>query len=608
MLAGILANNSRLGVFSENKDLLRDPVEGVLQQEEVLKVCIYNLKGDLLKSRARDGKRTPEKTIIEEPGRPNEMFEKLEASGLPFYIEGDKSMDFWSPVISGSGYFTEESLFYEEIRLQQKDRIIGFVRITIGKEMLNTKLYSLLINSMIIGIVFLLIGSLFMFFIIKGITRPLNRLTAAVKTFGHGSDIGKVPVETRDQIGRLARALNDMSESLKKREAEKEQLGEQLRHAQTLEAIGTLAGGIAHDFNNILGVILGYTELAMLELPREDDPLRHNLSEVMRAGKRARDLVDQILVFSRKTKQERKPIQMAPVVKEALRMLRSSLPSTIEIRQNIDTEPATLVSDPTEIHRVLMNLCTNAAHAMRDEIGVLEVSLTDVEIDAQAAAMYPDLSPGPYQRLTVSDTGHGVDSEIVERIFDPFFTTKKVGEGTGMGLAVVHGIVKSHNGAITVQSELGKGTTFNAFFPTFESGVTKEPELTAALQLGDERILFVDDELALVDTGRQILESLGYEVVARTSSIEALGVFQVQPDKFDLIITDMTMPNMTGVDLAKEVMRIRPGIPVILCTGFSEAITEDKAKAAGIRQLVMKPVIRQEIATAIRKALDQLEQ
>ena len=224
MLAGILANNSRLGVFSENKDLLRDPVEGVLQQEEVLKVCIYNLKGDLLKSRARDGKRTPEKTIIEEPGRPNEMFEKLEASGLPFYIEGDKSMDFWSPVISGSGYFTEESLFYEEIRLQQKDRIIGFVRITIGKEMLNTKLYSLLINSMIIGIVFLLIGSLFMFFIIKGITRPLNRLTAAVKTFGHGSDIGKVPVETRDQIGRLARALNDMSESLKKREAEKEQL------------------------------------------------------------------------------------------------------------------------------------------------------------------------------------------------------------------------------------------------------------------------------------------------------------------------------------------------------------------------------------------------
>ncbi len=401
LLASILANNSRLGVFSENEELLRDPVEGIFQQGEVLEVSIYNLKGKILKNRERDGKRIREKTVIAEPGSRNAIFEKFKTLTSPLYFEEDKSIDFWSPVISRSSYFTEESLLFEESRAYKKDRIIGFVRITVGKAMLNKRLKGLLLDSILIGAVFLLVGSLVVLFIVKGITKPLNRLTEAVRIFESERDIGKVPVETEDQIGKLAKALNAMSESLKMREAEKEQLGEQLRHAQTLEAIGTLAGGIAHDFNNILGVILGYTELAMLEVSQET-PLHRNLDEVVKASKRARDLVQQILAFSRKAKEERQPIRLAPAVEEALKMLRSSLPTSITIHQNIKTGPATVVSSVTEIQRVVMNLCTNAAHAIRGKIGVLNVSLTDVDIDSDAAARHADLHSGQYQSFSCS--------------------------------------------------------------------------------------------------------------------------------------------------------------------------------------------------------------
>ena len=358
-----------------------------------------------------------------------------------------------------------------------------------------------------------------------------------------------------------------------------------------------------HKLNNILGAIVGYTELAMLDVPA-GTTLQRDLEGVMKATNRAKDLVQQILTFSRDTKQERKPVQLSLIVKEALKMLRSSLPTTIEFHQNIKTGSATVLCDPTQIYQVVMNLCANAAYAMRDKGGELTVSLIDVDIDSEAVMQNPELTPGQYQRLTVSDTGSGMDRATMERIFDPFFTTKAPGEGSGMGLAVVHGIVKSLNGAITVDSEPGKGTTFQVFFPTIQSEAASEPEHFAPPPVGNERVLFVDDEAALAAVGQEMLESLGYDVVARTSSIEALKTFQMQPDRFDLVITDMTMSNMTGADLAREIMRIRPDVPVILCTGFSEAISEEKAKAMGIRAFVMKPVVRREIAEVIRRVLD----
>jgi PAS domain S-box-containing protein len=388
--------------------------------------------------------------------------------------------------------------------------------------------------------------------------------------------------------------------------AKKKELEGQLRQAQKMEAIGTLAGGIAHDFNNILAAILGYTELLMEDVPR-GSTAKANLEEILNAGIRARNLVGQILAFSRQGRQEQKAFQVSPIIKEALKLLRASLATTIEIRQNIGGESISILADPTEIHQVLINLCTNAAHAMQEKggTGVLEVTLDVVDLDADAAARHPDLKPGSYARLAVSDTGCGMDQTVLERVFDPFFTTKAVGEGTGMGLSVVHGIVKSHHGAIMADSEPGKGTTFQIFFPRIEANRAQEGGAVDPMPTGNERILFVDDEKPLVDIGKRMLERLGYEVVGKTSSIEALDAFRAQPDQFDLVITDLTMPNMTGKDLQKELVAIRQDIPVVLCTGFSNMISEKEAKALGISELVMKPVVRGDMARTIRRVLDQ---
>jgi PAS domain S-box-containing protein len=386
-------------------------------------------------------------------------------------------------------------------------------------------------------------------------------------------------------------------------EEEKTKLQSQLQHVQKMESIGTLAGGIAHDFNNMLGIIVGNTELAMDDVP-EWNPARHNLEEIGIASMRARDVVKQILAFSRQSPQEMKPVSISPIIKESLKLLRSSIPTTIKIHQNISSESDTIRADPTQINQILINLCTNAAHAMGEKGGVLEVSLKNIELDECSTIHYHDLSPGKYVRLTVSDTGHGIEPKILERIFDPYFTTKKVGEGSGMGLSVVHGIVKSHGGYFLVDSELGKGTTFQVFFPYIESKLEPEIEITVEIPRGKERILFVDDEKAMVDAIQPMIERLGYKVTSRTSSIEALKAFRANPDRFDLVITDFTMPNMTGMELAKELLKLRSDILIILCTGYSEHINEAKAKGSGIRAFLTKPVVLGEIAKTIRKVLD----
>jgi PAS domain S-box-containing protein len=375
----------------------------------------------------------------------------------------------------------------------------------------------------------------------------------------------------------------------------------QLQQTQKMQAIGTLAGGIAHDFNNILAAVIGYTEIAIADVEK-GGVLHDNLKEVLKAGERAKDLVNQILTFSRQSEQDLKPIKVALIVKEVLKLIRASLPATIAIDQDLKSNAAVL-GDYTKIHQVLMNLCTNAAHAMRKKGGVLSVSLADVELDADYAAKHFDIKPGLYLKLSVRDTGQGISSDLLGQIFDPFFTTKQQGEGTGMGLSVVHGIVKSHGGTISVYSEPGEGSIFNVYLPAIESSSEQKAREEKPVPTGTERILFVDDEQALVKMGKQLLEFLGYKVTTSTSSIEALELFKVQPDKFDLVITDLTMPNMTGDELAQKLMAIRPDIPVILCTGFSTKMTAEKTKKMGIRAFVLKPVIKQDIAETIRKVL-----
>jgi CheY-like chemotaxis protein len=321
---------------------------------------------------------------------------------------------------------------------------------------------------------------------------------------------------------------------------------------------------------------------------------------------RAKDLVKQILTFSRQTEQERIPLKISPIVKEALKLLRSSLPSTIEIRQNIEAEVGVVLADPTQIHQILMNIGTNAANAMRERDGVLEVSLVDVDLHSDDTDHIDDLESGQYIKLTVSDTGHGIEPAIMDKIFDPYFTTQEIGKGTGLGLSVVHGIVNSHGGHISAYSEPDKGTRFDVYLPLFDlADIKAETVSPEKLTIGNEHILLVDDEKPIVDVVQQMLERLGYQVTVRTSSIEALEVFRASMDKFDLVITDLTMPNMTGDKLAGELMNIRPDIPIILCTGFSEKMSKERAEALGIKDFLMKPIVKSDLAKTVREVLDK---
>jgi PAS domain S-box-containing protein len=411
------------------------------------------------------------------------------------------------------------------------------------------------------------------------------------------------PARIGNNIIGLKGVAIDITEN-KKAEEEKKELEAQLLRSQKMQAIGTLAGGIAHEFNNVLWLILGNTELALANMP-EGTPAHHSLKMVEMACYRAKDIVRQILGFSRQTEQKRIPLKISSIVKESLKLLRSSIPKTVEIRQDISTELDTALADPTQINQVVMNLCTNASYAMREKGGILEVRLEPIELDKSEATQHQDLNPGKYIRLTVQDTGHGIGPEVIERIFDPFFTTKEVGEGTGMGLSVVHGIVKSHGGVTSVNSEPGKGATFQVFIPSIESEVKPQIEAFEDVTAENARILFVDDETELVDMVKQLLEHKGYQVESKTSAAEALEVFRARPDEFDLVITDMTMPHMTGEKFAIELMAIRPDIPIILCTGYNEMISAEKAKALGIKEFVMKPIIMREMARTIQKVLDK---
>jgi signal transduction histidine kinase len=390
----------------------------------------------------------------------------------------------------------------------------------------------------------------------------------------------------------------------KKAEEEKAALEAQLLHAQKMESIGTLSGGIAHDFNNLLGIILGNAELAMDDMP-EWHPAKDYLNEIRTASLRARDVVKQLLSFSRKTDSKKRSVKLVQIVEDALRFLRSSIPASIEIHQNIrnDTDD-TILADSTQINQVMINLFTNAAHAMEDTGGVITIGIENIFLDQISATVYPDLPPGSYVKLTVGDTGTGIDHEIKDRIFDPYFTTKEVGKGTGIGLSVVHGIVKSHNGAISVDSKFGEGTTFSILFPVAEKEAVIETEPADKFPAGNERILIVDDEKSMVDIGRRRLERLGYQVEARTNPIEALDLFRADPDQFDLVITDMTMPHITGDKLVKEILKIRPDMPTVLCTGFSEKIDEEKAKEIGIRQYIEKPFDKGKLSRLVREVLD----
>lgn len=388
----------------------------------------------------------------------------------------------------------------------------------------------------------------------------------------------------------------------KKIEDDKRTLEAQLRQAHKMEALGTLAGGIAHDFNNILFAIIGYCELA-LEDAIKDTSQKENLQQAITGAQRAAELVGQILTFSRQSGIEKHPLNLTAIVKESLKLLRATLPKSIDIKTQLNGQQ-TVLADPTQMHQIIVNLCTNAFHAMRDKGGVLTIGLTKIEVGSGKGHCVEGLDPGPYAWLRVEDTGHGMSTETLERIFDPYYTTKAQGDGTGMGLSVVQGIVKGLKGTIRVNSAVGKGSQFNIYLPALDEMEFDSHTDTASIVGGREHILFVDDELLLTNMVSQMLTNMGYHVTACNKPADALKLFLHGPEQFDLIISDVTMPEMGGDDMVQEMMKIRPDLPVLLCTGYSESITEKIASNIGVRALMHKPLVRHELSSTIRNVLD----
>jgi PAS domain S-box-containing protein len=411
--------------------------------------------------------------------------------------------------------------------------------------------------------------------------------------------------EARDElelrVEERTRELRVAYERLKEETREREQAEHLLREAQKMEALGTLTGGIAHDFNNILAAIIGFGEIARDRTPPGSRNVRP-IERILEAGLRGRDLVRRMLQFSRRTEQEKKPLPLGSVAKETVKLLRASIPATVSIRTNVVNESGCVWADPVQMQQVVMNLCTNAAYSMRETGGVLDVGVSDFAISSADGDTY-GIKPGAYMKLVVQDTGPGIPADVVSRIFDPFFTTKKPGEGTGLGLSVVHGIVKQHEGHIRVESEPGKGACFSVYLPKVEEGEPAGSGEEEEVLTGHERVLFVDDEEALAEMGQDLLEELGYTVTVKESGTEALSAVKAAPSAFDVVVTDMTMPDMTGIELAGAILAVRPDIPVILCTGFSHLVDTARAKAAGIKNFVMKPLTKREIAKVLREVL-----
>lgn len=409
--------------------------------------------------------------------------------------------------------------------------------------------------------------------------------------------------ERTAQLTRANRNLKKEIEMRKHYQEEQAKLEAQLLQLQKMETIGTLAGGIAHDFNNILTPVLGYTEMAMEELD-DDSNLKYDIEQIHHAALRGKDLVQQILTFSRQMDVDKKPLHLHLVIKEVLNLIKASFPSNISIRHQLDPQCGTVLADNTQIHQILMNLCTNSYHAMMDKGGILEVKLHKCDVDPRLEKSLGHINKGVYVVITVTDTGHGMDKETMQRIFEPFFTKKEVGVGSGLGLSVVHGIVKSYKGAITVDSMVGKGTTFKIYLPqhSADPGVTKG--ISEKVFKGKEHILFLDDEEEITFMGKKMLESLGYRVCIETSPTRAMEVFMQNPDDFDLLVTDQTMPNMQGTELARKFRDVRPELKVIIITGSTDYINKEKADEHGIDELVFKPLILSEFSKVIRRVLD----
>lgn len=607
-LASLISHSSRLGVFAENAELLAGPIEGMLQYEETVLVQVYASDGRLLQVRTKPGRERLIDPADEHSDVRAKAMNDVKNAGSIISIDHIKNIDFWAPVVSGDKY-TEESLLYNAVPRTGGD-IIGFVRIVLTKDELQKMMREVVQKSIIIPVLFLIAGWIISYFIIRGIIGPLKKLTTGVKSLEAKGAFEKVPVETGDEIGKLASAFNDMADTLKQREGEKQLLEEQLRHSQKMEAIGTFAGGIAHDFNNILTVIKSYGQmLQKKDLKGEDE--RRFVDHILSSTQKASALTRGLLTFSRKQTIDPRPVDLNLLIADMEDMLRRIIDESIELKVDIAKKDLIVLADKLQLEHVLINLFTNARDAM-PEGGRIVISTGVLKVNAHHPGTADARTPGRYAVLSIADTGTGMDQQTKERIFDPFFTTKDVGKGTGLGMSIVYGIINQHKGYIDVRSEPGKGTAFDILLPlTAMPPVGEVTEGIHEVKGGTETILLAEDDGDVRRLISDVLTRAGYTVIAAGDGDEAVDKFIENKDRIEFLLLDVMMPKKNGRAVYEEIRRMVPGIKALFISGYAageltgqEGITREPLVAEAGIELLYKPLVPDEILARVREMLD----
>ena len=600
LLATLLIYNARLGVFTENADLLSAPVNGILEDPETLSVTVYTSAGKQLIMQARPGGNKAQ------PGDKwdNRTADAVRKSSQILHYDEKGNYVFWGRVALKPIVSEEEAIYFNTDPKKNSEQTIGYVRVIMDGGHLRKNLHSLLLDSFIIGFVFLVIGAVIAYLLSGGIARPLNRLTEGVKKFSDGIGYGEISVDSTDEIGNLASAFNEMVTSLKKRDEEKEELEEKLRHSQKMEAIGTLAGGVAHDFNNILMAIIGYGALLQIELP-EGSKLWSYVDEIIKAGDRAANLTQRLLAFTRKQIITPQPVVLDKIVMNIEKLLTRLITEDVDITFRLEADNAVIMADAGQIDQVLINLVANARDAM-PKGGEIRIATSVVNLEDDFARQNDLQSGGRFAQISVSDTGVGIPDEVRDRIFDPFFTTKEVGKGTGLGLSMVYGTIRQHNGIIEVESEIGQGTTFNIYLPLVEEATNDQPAVPILFHKGKkETILVAEDDVTVREFLKGLLEGSGYNVISVSNGEDAVKEFSHNSDIISLVLLDVIMPKKNGKEAYDEMVGIKPDIKAIFVSGYANDVIDWKCALQEEVYLIQKPVQPSLLLMKLREALDR---
>ncbi len=601
MLAKLFAYNSRLGIFSESGHAIQNPVDALFQNPEVLSASVYTFKGTLLKSRERNKQEAARiQKLREGKGWKNKM-QKLRDTKKLFFTETENYLEFWMPVAAWSDYGAEEGLLADG---GVGGQILGFVEVTMGKEILKKQCSLILSQSIWIAIALFLLGSFISYTLAKKITEPLHKLTEEVKTLGMGGVARNVPVETKDEIGKLATAFNRMASSLKKREEENTALGNRLRHAQKMEAIGTLSGGIAHDFNNILQSVICNVKILQCRFG-EIDSANDELNDILASSIKAVNLTRNLLAFSRRQAIKLQPLDVSDTIIAVKNLLKTLARDKIEIQYELAKESMMVMADPIQIDQILMNLTTNARDAM-PEGGTIIITTNYLNLDDDFFRTRKKRRPGTYAMISFQDSGVGMDSETVKRIFDPFYTTKREGEGTGLGLSMVFGITQQHNGFVEVESQIGEGATFNIYLPLTESEAEQNEMQTRLLPKKDcEIVLMAEDDEKSRELFKSMLTHDGCKVHEARDGEDAIRKFLENKDEIGLLLFDLIMPKKNGKEAYDIIKKIRPDIKVIFMSGYSDELIEKTGIALEGISFISKPVEPDKLLTLVKEELEK---